>query len=314
MAAARANPSSVLVGVSALLVGVGIGVWVWQMQTLDQAIAKKRGGLKSFYIGERLPPNRQVTDYFTDRLHAIETQYRIALSLITMNPTVSTDEVRPNPQLFFQERVHEVSRTLERLAAARGIPPATQLGLPKELPPAEAVPRFLIQIGLIEELAEMLMTVPGVLQIESFKIEDPQGVEPLGDEQDSFLTRLSVRVRLGCTLEAIPLVLNVIDRARPLVDLQSLVVTPSRPEAKLDVKSDTKAEAKPETKTEPVSVSGAAATAKAKLDALDVELVVAHYLFTPPRESTEQPRESERATRPQKSAPRQGKKPSLPPS
>lgn len=227
-----AKPSWLPVG--GLLVGVVAGVLFWfvRVQAVDQEIESKRTALKKLHVGERIPPNQEVTDYLTRRTEALETQYRAALALLTIPSVV---EGQADPQLFFQQRVHDVGRTIERLATARGMTTPEQLGFPKELPPADAVPRFLIQLGLIEDVAERTIAIVGLSQLQSFRVDDPQVVTPSGANQESFLTRLPVRVRLSCSLEALPKILVTLDRARPLMDLQDLRVASSATSQQFDV-------------------------------------------------------------------------------
>ncbi len=236
-----------------LMVAATVGafaVWRVRLQALDQEIKAKKAALKNLHVSDQLPPNPQVVDYLKRRTKALEAQYDTALA--RMAPPLQLGDQQTDTQLLFQERSHAVQRTIERLATARNMTAPTQLGFPKDLPPPEAVPRFLVQVGLIEQAAEVVMSVPGVASVESFKVEDPQPVV-LAEEQDVFLTQLPVRIRLSCPIDVLTKVLNAFDRADPLVDLQGLRVTTTSTESG--------EEAKP----------------------LAVELVVARYFVTAPK-------------------------------
>ena len=128
-----------------------------------------------------------------------------------------------DPQLFFQERLHEVQRTLERLAAARGLATPEQLGFPKELPPTDTVPRLLVQLALIEDAAKVVLSQQITL-LTSFKVQDPETVAEADSEQ-IFLLRLPVRVRLQGSLPAVMQVLGALQHARPIIDLQGVQLT-----------------------------------------------------------------------------------------
>ena len=218
-------------GILALVV-CGFVLWSLQVQAIDRQIERKRGNLKGLHLGKKLPPNREVVAYFKSRGEAIQTQYDSTLALVA--PSVSIDR-HVDPQLFFRKRLHEVQRTLERVATARGVAPPVQLGFPKELPPADAVPRFLMQIGLIEEVASLIMAVPGVSELRSFKVGDPEPLGAVEDPQEAFLTRLPVRVQMVCSLEALTRTLGLLSRARPLIDVQNLRVVSLEDSTQLEV-------------------------------------------------------------------------------
>lgn len=202
------------------LAAAGFFGWRVQAEALNQEIARKRSALKTLHLGGRLPPNREALAYLTGRGTALDQQYAKAVRLIAMLP--SADEAHADPQLYFQQRVHEVQRTLERLATARGMPSPSQLGFPKDVPPADAVPRLLLQLELIEDAAELILA-QDITQLASVKVEDPQPVAAdKEDGVDAFLMRLPVRLRLTCSLETLTNVLGVLDRAKPIADVQVL--------------------------------------------------------------------------------------------
>ncbi|MBI3087729.1 MAG: hypothetical protein HYY91_02410 [Candidatus Omnitrophica bacterium] len=201
------------------LAAAGFFGWRVQAEALNQEIARKRSALKTLHLGGRLPPNREAVTYLTGRGTALDQQYAKAVRLIAMLP--SADEAHADPQLYFQQRVHEVQRTLERLAAARGMPSPAQLGFPKDVPPADAVPRLLLQLELIEDAAELILA-QDIAQLASVKVEDPQPMPANEEGADTFLMRLPVRLRLTCSLETLTNVLGVLDRAKPMADVQVL--------------------------------------------------------------------------------------------
>lgn len=201
------------------LAAAGFFSWRVQVQALDQEIARKRSALKTLHLGGRLPPNREAVAYLTSRGTTLDQQYHKALRLIAILPSV--DGAHADPQLYFQQRVHEVQRTLERLATARGMSTPTQLGFPKDVPPAAAVPRLLLQLELIEAAAELILAQE-ITQLASVKVEDPQPITAQAEGADTFLMRLPVRLRLACSLETLTKVLGVLDRAKPMMDVQVL--------------------------------------------------------------------------------------------
>jgi hypothetical protein len=147
-------------------------------------------------------------------------QYQAGLRLIAHAlPELSAGDAA-NPQLHFQERVHEVQRILERLASARGMEVPLQLGFPKELPPTDAVPQLLVQLDLVQDAAELIVP-QAISKLTSVKLEDPQAAAR-ASEKDPFLTRLPVRLRIACTLETLTKLLGLVDRMEPLTEFQAL--------------------------------------------------------------------------------------------
>lgn len=230
----RAKPSWLALG-SLLLLSVSGGAWfAWKMrvQAIDQALTDKQAALKTLHLSGHLPPNREVAEYLKGRTAALEAQYQAVLKLATVSDAMR--EGQADPQLYFQQRVHEVQRTLERLAAARGMKTPEQLGLPKELPPLDVVPRLLLQLALIEDTSELVVD-HGITQLVSVKVEDPQNVTAPGEGRESFLMRLPVRLRVVCSLDTLVKVLGVLDRAKPMVDLQAMRLRVPPESQELDV-------------------------------------------------------------------------------
>jgi len=218
----------------ALVAGAAIaGVISWRidLQGLQQRIAGKQAAMKKLVLSGGIPPNRDVMSYFTSRQAALDTRYQARLSEVGAPPLA--EAAKADPQLYFQEQVHEVQGILERLAAARGIPVPAQLGFPKELPPSDTVPRLLIQLSLIQELAELILE-QGVTDLASLKVEDP---EPVADEDTggSFLMQLPVRIRMTATLPQIMSVLGAIHRVHPLIDVRAVRLAASPVPESLDV-------------------------------------------------------------------------------
>lgn len=270
--------------VLALLVAVGLAaagsMWVASVQQLERTVTRKRAALKPLQLPGRIPPNREVHDYLVKRTAALEARYQTLLERV--GAEAAPAESRTNPQLFFQERVHDMQRTLERLATARSIDPPEQLGLPKELPPADVVPRLLVQLQLIEQGSELIMS-QGNARLRSVKLEDPELMPPPADEQPAFLMRLAVRFRFECSLSAMTKILGIVERAKPFIDVQGLSL-------RLPA-------------TEGAENAGKPPGAKPKADksALEVELVLARYLVTAPElPSVREEGESEKGARPAK--------------
>src|SRR3989338_3214240 len=253
----RALQMAPLIG--AMVVGAAVtGVMVWRLNltAIDGQIAAKTSALKKMVLSGKIPPNEEVMEYLTLRQQALEQRYqrwKTRVAAATVAEAASAD-----PQLYFQEQLHDVQRTLERLATARAMAVPEQLGFPKELPPADTVPQLLFQLSLIKEAAA-LMLEQGVVALSSFKIEDAQAVPQPDDEAEPFLTRLPVRVRLHATLPQLMKVLGALQRVSPLVDVLVVRVAPT---------------AKPDALAPPTPAPGGAS------DPLEVELVLSRYLVT----------------------------------
>lgn len=266
----RAVPMAPLIG--AMVVGAAVtGVTVWRLNltAIDGQIAAKTSALKKMALSGKIPPNEEVMEYLALRQQALEQRYqrwKTRVAAATVAEAAGAD-----PQLYFQEQLHDVQRTLERLATARAMAVPEQLGFPKELPPADTVPQLLLQLSLIKEAAA-LMFEQGVAALASFKIEDAQTV-PQPDEAEPFLTRLPVRVRLHATLPQLMKVLGALQRVSPLVDVLVVRAAPA---------------AKPDALAPPTPAPGGAS------DHLEVELVLSRYLVT--AQTLEPPRDDDAAS------------------
>jgi hypothetical protein len=249
-----------------LACGGGAAAWAMRMGSLAEQIQAKRKALKTMHLAGRVPPNQQVMDYLASRGSALEGRYREALALMTVSPAGL--EGRSDPQLYFQQRVHEVQNALARLASARDLAAPLVLGLPKDLPPPDVAPRFLIQLAMVQEVAEVIIPIPQISELASFKVEDPQPVAA-AEERDAFLTRLPIRVRGRATLKGVATLLAMLDRIKPVVDVVSLRL------------SAPKAAAEPAA----AAAGGAAepAAEAAPVDVLEFDCVAVRYLVTTPQ-------------------------------
>ncbi|MBI3323745.1 MAG: hypothetical protein HYZ92_00505 [Candidatus Omnitrophica bacterium] len=309
--------AAVLLGVC-LAVGAG-AAWTIAIQHLNGRIDETKTALKRLHLAGRIPPNESVMDYLQVRTDALTAQYQRMLQIVAPLPEASIGEA--NPQLHFQERVHEVQRTLERLVAARGMDVPLQLGFPKELPPADTVPQLLIQLKLIEDAAELIIPQP-ISKMASVKLEDPQAVARSTDT-DPFLTRLPVRLRVTCTLETLTKLLGLLDRMQPLTEFQAVRLRSLAADASAPSSSGTEA-GKPVGLAERAS-HGAEADADTSAssvpvveteqgpgpDELEVELVLARYLafsteIDEPRPEPSGSRGSQPARRSRKRGPARG--------
>ena len=219
--------------VGALVVGAaltGIVAWRVNVQSLDRAVKAKRAAVKKLVLSGNIPPNQEVVDYLEGRQQALEARYRHWLDLIASPPLA--EAAQADPQLYFQQQVHEVQRTLERLATAREMPVPAQLGLPKELPPSDTVPRLLTQLQLVQQAAELILEQE-VGALVSLKVEDPQPV-PAEEGSATFLIQLPVRIRLNGSLSQVIAVLNALERPRPLIDVRSLRLATTADPSQLD--------------------------------------------------------------------------------
>ena len=200
----------------------GLFTWRVSLQSIDRQITAKRAAVRKLVLSGALPPNQEVADYLAVRQTALEARYQLWLDSVAA-PLVSDASAQADPQLYFQERVHEMQRALERLAAARSLPVPEQLGFPKELPPTDTVPRLLVQVALVQELAALAFEHQ-MQSVNSLKVDDPQPVA--GREGEGpFVLRLPVRVRLTATLPQLMKILGAIEQKRPLIDVRSLRVS-----------------------------------------------------------------------------------------
>ena len=212
------KPLAAAAAVSVALTGV-IG-WRLNLQSIEAQIAEKRTSLKRLVLSGSIPPNQEVMNYFSARQASLAQRYREWLTWVAAPPLA--DAAKADPQLYFQEQLHEVQRTIERLATARSVAVPEQLGFPKDLPPSDTVPRLLVQLALVQE-AGTLAFEHGVADLTCFKVEDPQPVDE-GAEGGAFLTRVPVRVRLKNSLPRLMQLLGALHAAKPLIDLRLLRV------------------------------------------------------------------------------------------
>lgn len=213
--------------------GALIGAFSWHLhaQSLERQIRTAREGLKKLSLGAGIAPDRAVMSYLTQRQQGFERRYQQAAE--ALSPPALPPAALADPQLFFQQRLHEMTQALERLAAAQNMPVPQTLGFPKELPPPEAVPRLLVQLQLLQEAATLVVD-QGVAALVSLKIDDPQPVRSAAG-QEALLLQLPVRVRLTGTLPQLMKILAAVDRAAPLIDLNAVRIVSAGTEDQLDV-------------------------------------------------------------------------------
>ncbi|MDP3723256.1 MAG: GspMb/PilO family protein [Candidatus Omnitrophota bacterium] len=284
-------PVPLITAFVAVLAGVGVVGWRLNVQRMTADVQQKRSALKKLTLVNGLPPNQDVMDYLSARQQALEGRYQRWVELIAPIPTAAA--AGTDPQLYFQEQLHEVQRTLERLSAARGMPAPEQLGFPKELPPLETVSRLLAQLSLSQEVAT-LMLEHGVPALTSLKIEDPEPVEAPAEEESPFLVRLPVRVRLACSLAQLMKVLGAMERVTPLIDVRALRMLAANPPSisgegqarqpddgggSTPAQSAGSSQAPKRSPQEPGSPPRGASP---EPERLEVELTVARYLVTEP--------------------------------
>ena len=209
-----------LTGMAAGASLIGVIVWRVNLRVIEQQIHETRTGLKRLVISKGIQPTQEVMDYLTARQTALDARYRYWLE--TVSAPALADAAKADPQLYFQQRFHEVQRTLERQAAARKVTTPEQLGFPKDLPPSDTVPRLLAQLSMLEELSTLVLE-RGVTSLASVKIEDPESV-PDEDGKGVFLTRLPVRLRFTSSLPRLLDILSAIGRSRPTFDLRTIRV------------------------------------------------------------------------------------------
>jgi hypothetical protein len=205
-----------------ILSGIGLAgfiFWKFSLQALDEEITQKRSSIKLLKVGGGLPPNQEVLDYLSKRTLALESDYK---SLVGLLDSSVNDSIGASPQLYFQQRLHDVSRLLEKMASARGIGVPQAIGFPKELPPPESVSRLLVQLALIEDVAKIVMADTASV-LSSVKIEDPRPV-PKTDEEKNFLIRVPVRIRLSCSVKSLAGMLGSVEGMKPITSLDGVRV------------------------------------------------------------------------------------------
>jgi hypothetical protein len=257
MKSANVDMRQVVIG---LVVGAAAAAtvgWNVHLNGLDEQITRKQSALKKLTLSGGIPPNDEVMSHLAQRQEALERSHAYWEQAVIAPPV--PDEAKADPQLYFQEQVHTVQQTFEQLAVDKNVPVPEQLGLPKELPPADTVPRLLAQLSLSEELAQLILNQQSG-QLTSLKIEDPEPVAPPSAEEPmpEQLVRLPVRVRMTTSLALAAKTLAAIHDVRPLIDIRSIRIAPAS------------------TGLQPGPAGGAPA---AHPDLLDVELGVARYIM-----------------------------------
>ena len=212
---------------------VGLFAWPLHLRSLERQISQTRSELKKLSLSGGITPSRDVMEYLAMRQERLQRRYDAWIKVATV-PPVDTTTI-PNLQVYFQEQLHDVQQQLERLALERQVPVPEQLGFPKELPPMDAVPRLLVQLALVREMVP-LMLERGLTQVTSVKLEDPEPVPSPDEEQEGFMMRLPIRVRVSGSLASVLDALGVVERLTPLVDLRTLrLVSQSTDPGVLDV-------------------------------------------------------------------------------
>ncbi|MBI4598342.1 MAG: hypothetical protein HY737_08095 [Candidatus Omnitrophica bacterium] len=261
MVAPRAIPwGPVLGAVGATALTAIVVAWYGNVTMLDQQAVQTRAGLKKLLLSG-IPPTQAVVDYLTERQKTLEAAYHRWLDVATA-PSVA-DAASADLQLSFQEQLHDAQRMLERVAAARAMAVPEQLGFPKDMPPADTVPRLLVQLALMKETTAILFE-QGLISITAFKLEDPEPVAEAKDQRP-FLTRVPLRVRLVASLPQLMRILAALQRSGHLIDVRAM------------------------------RLIGADSP-----DRLDVELVLARYLLVPGAEVMSGPEEQPPTERPRR--------------
>jgi len=220
--------------ISGMTVGaalIGVVAWRLNLESLEHQTKDKRAALKKLVLSGGIPPNQEVMDHLTRRQAALGQRYEHWLKAVVTAPIA--EAAQADPQLYFQERFHEVQRTLERLALAHTIPAPAQLGFPKDLPPSDTVPRLLGQLALIEDLAPLIVEQE-VASFPSLRVEDPEPVLAQ-EEGGAFLLRLPVRVRLTASLASLMKILAGLERSQPLIDMRAVRITSVPESSHLDI-------------------------------------------------------------------------------
>ena len=216
---------------AAMLAGAaltGMVVWRLNLKTVEGQIKAKRAALKKLSLSGNIPPNQEVMEYLSARQTSIERRYQDWISRVA---APVAEAAVADPQLHFQERFHEVQQTLERLATARTLATPELLGFPKEIPPADTVPRLLVQLALIQEAATTMLE-QGASAVASLKLEDPESAQAAGG---AFLVRLPVQARLSCSLPQLMKMFAAFERATPLIDVHAIRLAGTAPGETLDV-------------------------------------------------------------------------------
>lgn len=197
---------------------LGLAAWRVHLHLLDEQIGLRRAALKRLTVTQGIAPTDDVVSYLKQRDEALRNAFRewLARVVIGEEAKASTADL----QLFFQERVHETQRSMERLAAGRSVPAPEMIGLPKELPPTETVPRLLAQLALAQSAATLVLE-QGAIAIATIKLEDPEPVNS-AEGRAVLLTRVALRLRMSSTLPQLMRLMEALGRARPLIDVRSL--------------------------------------------------------------------------------------------
>ena len=209
----------------------GFAVWHMHLHGLDEQIDQRQAAIKRLTVSQGIPPTEDVRTYLKQRDESLRRSYRQWLDRVVVGGIA--EAATADPQLFFQERVHEVQRDLERLAAGRNVPVPEMIGLPKELPPTETVSRLLAQLGLTQAVATLILE-QGAIPITTFKLEDPESVNSV-EGRAVLLTRVPLRVRMRSTLPQLMRLMEACARARPLIDVRALRIASGAQADRLEV-------------------------------------------------------------------------------
>ncbi len=218
--------SFALMGFAMAVIGISIaGLLGWRvhLRLLKQQIEDKQGALKKMLLLHQIPPNQKVMEYLGFRQAWIEEHHNrlLKLALAEQPATVSGTDL----QLYFQQQGHDIQRAIERLAIARSLSVPAILGLPKELPPSDSVPRLLAQLYLVQQMTDLVFE-QGITKLASLKLEDP-GLIPEENTDSTVWMRLPVRVRCYSSLTQLVKMLGAIQYLKPLADLRNLRILSS---------------------------------------------------------------------------------------
>ncbi len=196
-------------------------LWQAQLRAIDAQIHQQRAAIKKLGVSGNIPPTPGVVDYLESRGRVMQQRYE-QLTAALAAPAIP-DAAAAHPQLFFEEQLQELRRSFERLATAHAGTVPELLGVPKELPPTETVPRLLIQLQLVQETATLVFE-QNTGTLVSLKLEDPEPV-PENQGDAPVFTRIPVRIRVLTSTQGLMSLLAALERSHPLVDVRGLHVT-----------------------------------------------------------------------------------------
>jgi hypothetical protein len=194
---------------------------------LDEQIRNRRSKLESMLSKSEISglPNQEIFNSLMQRKEQIESAYRNLRSFISPGKARLPVDAQ-DPGLYFIEKMHAVTKSLQRKALAKGVKLPASLGFAEELPSKDIIEESLRKLEMVEDMVGALIEegAEKIVLIKFLKTKD------VTLEQSSLLYKeLPCQIGLSCDTETLVKFLNRLENSSPIYVLKELHITGAKP-------------------------------------------------------------------------------------